>query len=130
VVALVKGVLRGKIYDPVELLKRVQRGDCPHTMRVVAYTMYPHFFEDVEQGRCPICGRRYASRGKVWSHIRRTQCSFGASAIASSIYREWATATDMIYVKDGKYVVRSTGRQYDSFEEAYRAVRDLDVIIL
>jgi len=126
----VRGVVRGRMYDPVEFLKSIYKGDCPYTLRAVAHVMYPYIFEDLERSTCPICGKQLKNRSAVWRHVRKTECSLGALAIADSIYGEWERTARAIEYRDGKYVVEDTGRQYDTFEEAYRALRKLDVVIL
>ena len=121
---------KGKeVYDAVRFLKRVYDGECLYTLRVVAYVEYPEVFEALSRGRCPFCGKQAKAERWVWGHIRRN-CITSATSVARDIYDRWSKARGLISEGKKGFTIKHTGRSYRTFEEAYRALREMDVILL
>jgi hypothetical protein len=119
---------------PLTLVKRVLDSRATELLRAVALVEYPEVFEDVRNNVCPVCGFKAKRRVALFAHMRRSECGGTIALVIRDIVDKYARARLLIdrtrYRTYTRWVIKYTGKWYSTAEEAYRALRSMDAIVV
>jgi hypothetical protein len=118
----------------VALLKSIVEGREGELLRAVALVEYPEVLEDLKNNVCPACGFRARRWVSLYAHIVRTRCLATVSFVVRDIINSYERARQFIerevYVSHTRWRIKYQTTWYSTAEEAYRALRSMDAIVV
>jgi hypothetical protein len=118
----------------VALLKSIAEGREGELLRAVALVEYPEVLEDLKNNVCPACGFRARRWVSLYAHIVRTGCLATVSFVVRDIIDKYERARQFIerevYVSHTRWRIKYQTTWYSTAEEAYRALRSMDAIVV
>jgi len=107
--------------------------DLVDRLKVLMNVEYSWIVDKVMSGQCPFCSKQFDSTDSVLRHIMsrdrgRNLCFYATVFLVLDLIRGYSTILEIIewrrYRGSVKYFVKLTGKWYNSFDEAYHALKN------